>query len=76
MNKEIKKLLDEASNYAYQKTPGENSYGRPIDEHKYNQDRHSKFAELIIKECMKISNESGSSTLIVDRISERFGVKQ
>ncbi len=33
-----------------------------------------RFAESIVKECMRISSESGSSTMIADRIAEHFGV--
>ena len=38
-------------------------------------DNEEKFAQLIVKECMRISNESGSSTIIADRIAEHFGVE-
>lgn len=38
-------------------------------------DNEQRFAELIVNECMRISNESGSSTIIADRIAEHFGVE-
>ena len=56
MNERIKELLNEACRYAYEQNPGENSYGRPVDENKYNQDRDTKFAELIVRECMNIAD--------------------
>jgi hypothetical protein len=54
MNERIRELLNKASQYAYEQNPGENSYGRPVDEHKYNQDRDTKFAELMIEECRNV----------------------
>jgi hypothetical protein len=50
MNERIRELLNEACRYAYEQNPGENSYGRPVDENKYNQDRDTKFAQLIVEE--------------------------
>ena len=50
MNEQIQELFNKASVYAYEQNPGENSYGRPVDENKYEEDRYTKFAELIIRE--------------------------
>ena len=54
MNERIKELFNKASVYAYGQNPGENSYGRPVDENKYEEDRYTKFAELIVRDCMMI----------------------
>lgn len=51
MNEKIKAIYNQAARYAYEQNPGENSYGRPVNENKYNEDLYSKFAELIVKEC-------------------------
>ena len=34
-----------------------------------------KFAELIVRECIKVSDETGTSSLISDRIAEHFGFR-
>ena len=52
MNEQIQELFNKASVYAYEQNPGENSYGRPVDENKYEEDRYTKFAELIVQECI------------------------
>ena len=83
MNERIRELLNEAGRYAYEQNPGENSYGRPVDENKYNQDRDTKFAELIIKECVEqvyygreeVLN-GNISEVIQQRIKQHFGVKE
>jgi hypothetical protein len=51
VNERIKELRNQASSYAYQLNPEEDSYGRPVDPAKFQQDRDTKFAELIVKEC-------------------------
>lgn len=48
-----KELFDQAGGYAYSKNPEENSYGRPLNEEKYTNDKYTKFAELIIMECIE-----------------------
>ncbi len=54
MKERIQELFNKASVYAYEQNPGENSYGRPVDENKYEEDRYKKFAELIIKESANL----------------------
>ena len=54
MNERIRELYNKASVYAYEQNPGENSYGRPVDENKYEEDRYTKFAELIVRDCVVI----------------------
>lgn len=34
-----------------------------------------KFAQLIVQECIRVSDETGTSSLISDRIAERFGFR-
>jgi hypothetical protein len=34
-----------------------------------------KFAELIVRECITVSDETGTSSLISDRIAEHFGFR-
>ena len=55
MNERIQELFNKASVYAYEQNPGENSYGRPVDENKYEEERYTKFAELIVLECAGIT---------------------
>jgi hypothetical protein len=51
MNERIKQLAVQADNYAYKMNPEEDSYGRSANPRKFQQDRDTKFAELLIKEC-------------------------
>lgn len=83
MNERIKELFNKASVYAYEQNPGENSYGRPVDENKYEEDRYTKFAELFVRECAKISLECGINLNredfrqgIARNIKEHFGVEE
>ena len=83
MNERIQELFNKASVYAYEQNPGENSYGRPVDENKYEEDRYTKFAELIARECVKISLECGINLNredyrqgIARNIQEHFGVEE
>jgi len=75
MNERIRKLLNEACRYAYEQNPGENSYGRPVDENKYNQDRDSKFAELIVRECADWVDAS-SPIKLGAALQKHFGVEE
>ncbi len=54
MNKRIKELAVEADNYAYGMNPEQDSYGRSANPRKFQQDRDTKFAELIVQECIGI----------------------
>ena len=54
MKNKIQELSSQASSYAYKMNPEEDSYGRPHNMKKFEQDRDEKFAELIIEEASKI----------------------
>lgn len=80
MNERIKELFNKAGVYAYEQNPGENSYGRPVDENKYEEDRYIKFAELIvrdvfvlIKEACLEGDESKIDEIIDDRLQDAAG---
>jgi hypothetical protein len=51
VNERIQELALQAGNYAYKMNPEEDSYGRPANPRKFQQDRDEKFAELLIREC-------------------------
>ena len=51
MNERIQELTVEADNYAYKMNPEEDSYGRPANPRKFQQERDAKFAKLIVGEC-------------------------
>ncbi len=82
MNERIKELAVQADNYAYKMNPEEDSYGRPANPRKFQQDRDTKFAELIVRECINIAYEydapkmSGPGMIIGNRIEEHFGVEE
>jgi hypothetical protein len=57
MNERIKELADQAWNYAYKMNPEEDSYGRPANPRKFQQDRETKFAELLVAECARVADE-------------------
>ena len=81
MNERIKELAEQASNYAMNMNPEQDPYGRAANPNKFRQDRDTKFAQLIAKECMEqvwYSREdvinSNISEVIKDRIKQHFGV--
>lgn len=86
MNERIQELLNQACRYAYEQNPGENSYGRPVDENKYNQDRDTKFAELIVQRTLAIVEahteifQSDEARAMVEHINRSvktdFGVEE
>ncbi len=84
MNERIKELAVQADNYAYKMNPEEDSYGRPANPRKFQQDRDTKFAELIVLECAKIANQQfEAATGLDDRdswsaaeIKKHFGVEE
>ena len=57
MNERIRLLALQAGNYAYKMNPEEDSYGRPANPRKFQQDRDEKFAELLIQECFRVCNQ-------------------
>lgn len=52
MNKRIEELSKLATESAISLNPEEDSYGRPVNPVKFQQDRDNKFAELIVQECI------------------------
>jgi hypothetical protein len=79
MNERIKQLAIQADNYAYKMNPEEDSYGRPANPRKFQQDRDTKFAELLVKECAIIANRAENTETEIrcmyDVITEHFGVE-
>jgi hypothetical protein len=66
MNKRIQELSQQAMNYA-----DENFKGEPTWSEAYE----SKFAELIVRECLSIADRRGAYQ-VMDDIIERFGVER
>ena len=68
MNERIKELAERAEKYADDNFKGE---------HFWTQAYESKFAELIVRECIDIADEyDGVGSTIVSRIREHFGVEE
>ncbi len=65
MNKRIRELADQAVDYADQNFKGEPTWFEA---------QESKFAELIIKDCLSIADNRGAYQ-VLDDIIERFGVE-
>jgi len=55
VNERIKELAVQAGNYAYNMNPEQDSYGRAANPRKFQQDRDTKFAELIVRECARVA---------------------
>jgi hypothetical protein len=69
MNERIKQLADEAAKYSAVMALPTGQSGNELFV--------AKFAELIVKECMKVSNRSLSKyELPSDKIAEHFGVEE
>jgi len=77
MNERIKELAVQADNYAYKMNPEEDSYGRRIDQNprKFQQDRDTKFAELIVQECMRMCDVADMSLLEHNCVKEASGTQ-
>jgi hypothetical protein len=68
MNERIEKLAEQAEKYA-----DANFKGEPF----WTQAYESKFAELIVRECVDIADEyDGVGSTIVSRIRKHFGVEE
>lgn len=65
MNERILELRKQAINFCLDK----GSQGNLSEE------VSEKFAQLIVQECIRVSDETGTSSLISDRIAERFGFR-
>jgi hypothetical protein len=87
VNERIQELAKQADNYAYKMNPEQDSYGRSANPRKFQQDRDAKFAELIVRECVKstialqntaIDNEwhlDETFHIIVDDMVEQFDMQ-
>ena len=75
MNERIQELALQAGNYAYRMNPEQDSYGRPANPRKFQQDRDAKFAELIVRECATVVNKKIGPKSALD-ILEHFGVEE
>jgi len=89
MNERILELFNKACVYAYEQNPGENSYGRPVDENKYEEDRYTKFAELIVKDVRWVMQTAADDFILDEnydavkgvgrcmrRVKQHFGVEE
>jgi hypothetical protein len=89
MNERIQELAVQADNYAYKMNPEEDSYGRAANPRKFQQDRDTKFAELIVKditagqrELAKTLSDTGSEDqayilrITAGNIERKFGVEE
>ena len=76
MNERIRELAVQAGNYAYNMNPEQDSYGRAANPRKFQQDRDTKFAEMIIRECADIADTHDCNlALNGDSIRTHFGVE-
>jgi hypothetical protein len=88
MNERIKELAGQADNYAYKMNPEEDSYGRPANPRKFQQERDAKFAELIVLECSthiysRALRSGGACTVVGEAgiwlakdLKQNFGVEE
>ena len=74
MNEKLKQLADQAGNYAYNMNPEQDSYGRAANPRKFQQDRDTKFAELIVRECAEVANGEWADP--GHQIKQHFGVEE
>jgi hypothetical protein len=81
MNERIGKLAEQAHSYAckYAQQPDYNEHN-PYNQGMYKQRYDSKFAELIVKECIDWCNanarDDGTAQRIAEDIKKDFGVKE
>ena len=79
MNERIEKLVEQADTYAYKMNPEEDSYGRPANPRKFQQERDAKFAELIVNECAEVADNADATREkwegIGKYVREHFGVE-
>lgn len=75
MNKRIKELAAQADNYAYKMNPEEDSYGRTANPRKFQQDRDTKFAELLIQDAIEVKRlaEENNINDFAGMMKRRFG---
>ena len=80
MNERIRKLADEADEYTKQTVHYyQGQFNGLTWEGKIKQTRDTKFAQLIVKECMKLNSKELSITAIerlLPLYAEHFGVEE
>jgi hypothetical protein len=76
MNKQIQQLAEQAHCYAceYARQPDYNPHN-PYNQGMYKQRYDSKFAELIVQECMDAVGDGPMQRPEIQRIKARFGVE-
>lgn len=75
MNERIRLLAQQADIYAVKMNPEEDSYGRSANTEKFEQDRDTKFAELIVQECCnQITQEPFNAGAASQFIKQQFGI--
>jgi hypothetical protein len=75
MNERIKELAEQAKKYALDAMIKITDKEQALKV--YSESYDTKFAELIVRECMKVSNRSLSKyELPSDKIAEHFGVEE
>ena len=80
MNERIQKLAEQAHCYAceYAQRPDYNPHN-PYNQSMYKQRYDSKFAELIVRECIEINNQELSFNAfekLLNKYQEHFGVEE
>lgn len=76
MNELIKQLAAQANSYAISLNPEQDSYGCSANPQRFQRDRDTKFAELIVQECIRRATEFGVLELEIREYLERtFGIE-
>ena len=70
MDERIKLLTEQANEYAWKMNPEEDSYGRAAYPKKFHHDRDTKFAELIIRECIATIKNNTNASLNIDNFRD------
>ena len=69
MNERIRELAQEVFSFKYKSNPNELNPD-------HNMDHIHKFAELIVRECIDITNDQYFAYEAVEALQKRFGVKE
>ena len=70
MNQKIEEISKRASEYACNTYPDQDSYGRSPDQRKWMSIYSTKFAELIVRQCLDHIGDRH----ICDEIRDEFGI--
>jgi len=76
MNEQIRELAEQAHSYAckYAQQPDYNPHN-PYNQGMYKQRYDSKFAELIVRECIAVHEDDYGVDIIGDVLKKHFGVE-